>query len=469
MNLFENLSDLYANNVAIISETNESLSYAKLDEISNDLKDKLPQRSLVFSLSKNSLGSICGYFSFLKNKVVPLMLEAKIDFELLENLITFYKPTYLWLPSEDISKFPKGEVVYSVFDYSLLKLESQSLFKLNDDLALLLATSGSTGSPKLVMLTYENIKSNALSIIEYLSIDQNERPITTLPMSYSFGLSIINSHLYSGATLLLTNRSLFEKEFWTFLKEQKATSLSGVPYTFEMLKKLRFTRMDFPSLITLTQAGGKMNIDLNKEFAEFCHNNDKRLFVMYGQTEATARMSYLPHEQSLSKLGSMGIAIPGGQFSLINENGQTITESNVVGELVYKGRNVSLGYAECGVELSKLDENKGVLITGDMAKRDDDGFYYIVGRKKRFVKIFGNRINLDETERLLKNIVPDCACVGNDDQMFIYINEEPRSEEVRKFISTKTGIHHSAFSIRIIDKIPKNSSGKTIYSGLILK
>lgn len=469
MNLFENLSDLYANNMAVISETNESLSYAKLDEVSNYLKDKLPQRTLIFCLNKNSLGSFCGYFSFLKNKVVPLMLEAKIDSELLENLISLYKPAYLWLPNEDTSKFPKGEVVCSVFDYSLLKLESQNTFKLNEDLALLLATSGSTGSPKLVMLTYENIKSNAFSIIEYLSIDNKERPITTLPMSYSFGLSIINSHLYSGATILLINRSLFEKDFWAFLKVQKATSLSGVPYTFEMLKKLRFTKMDLPYLNTLTQAGGKMNIDLNKEFAEFCHSNDKRLFVMYGQTEATARMSYLPHEKSLSKLGSMGIAIPGGQFSLINENGQTITESNVAGELVYKGRNVSLGYAECGEELLKSDENKGVLITGDMAKRDDDSFYYIVGRKKRFVKIFGNRINLDETERLLKNIVPDCACVGNDDQMFIYINEESRSEEVRKFISTKTGVHHSAFSIRIIDKIPKNSSGKTIYSGLILQ
>lgn len=469
MNLFENLTNLHAENLAIISDNNESISYAKLDEVSDYLKDKLPQRSLIFSLNKNSLGSFCGYFSFFKNKVVPLMLEAKIDFELLENLISLYKPAYLWLPSEDILRFPEGKVVCSVFDYSLLKLENQSTFKLNEDLALLLTTSGSTGSPKLVMLTYENIKSNALSIIEYLSIDNKERPITTLPMSYSFGLSIINSHLYSGATILLTNRSLFEKDFWAFLKAQKATSLSGVPYTFEMLKKLRFTKMDLPYLNTLTQAGGKMNIGLNKEFAEFCHSNDKRLFVMYGQTEATARMSYLPHEKSLSKLGSMGIAIPGGQFSLINENGQTITESNVVGELVYKGRNVSLGYAECGEELSKFDENKGVLITGDMAKRDDDSFYYIVGRKKRFVKIFGNRINLDETERLLKNTVSDCACVGNDDQMFIYINDESRSEEVRKFISTKTGIHHSAFSIRIIDKIPKNSSGKTIYSGLILK
>jgi long-chain acyl-CoA synthetase len=468
MNLFENLTKSYANNIAVINDNEEKISYAKFDDHSKYLKDKVPARSLVFSLNKNTLGSIIGYYSFLKNKVVPLMLEAKMDFELLENLIATYSPEYLWLPSENTSLFQNAEVVCSIYDYSLIKLECKNKFILNNDLALLLGTSGSTGSPKLVMLTYENIKANALSILEYLSIDEKERPITTLPMSYSFGLSIINSHFYAGATLLLTNRSLLEKEFWTFLKQQKATSLSGVPYTFEILKKLRFSRMELPSLKTLTQAGGKMNNDLNKEFAEFCLENKKRLFVMYGQTEATARMSYLPHKKALSKLGSMGIAIPGGLFSLIDLDGQIINENEVVGELVYQGKNVSLAYAECGNDLAKADKNKGKLITGDMAKRDNDGYYYIVGRKKRFVKIFGNRVNLDETERLLKNTVSDCACIGNDDQIVIYITDESLTDEVRSFISSKTGIHHSAFSIKYINSIPKNTSGKTIYSKLSL-
>jgi long-chain acyl-CoA synthetase len=469
LNIFENITEVYADNNAVIDDDGESISYARLADLSKYIKSKIPVRSLVFSLNKNSLGSLVGYFSFMKNKVVPLMLEVDMDFGLLEDLILTYSPEYLWLPKENVSKFPKGQVVCSVLDYSLLKLNDTGNISLNDELALLLATSGSTGSPKLVMISYENIKSNALSILEYLSIDQNERPITTLPMSYSFGISIINSHFFAGATLLLTNRSFFEREFWAFLKKQNATSLSGVPYTFEMLKKLRFFRMELPSLVTLTQAGGKMNNELNKEFAEFCYNNNKRLFVMYGQTEATARMSYLPHEKSLSKLGSMGIAIPGGQFGLIDENRQIITENNVIGELVYNGKNVSLGYAECKEDLSKPDENRGVLVTGDMAKRDDDGYYYIVGRKKRFIKIFGNRINLDETERLVKNIVSDCACVGDDDQMNIYISDSTRIDEVRSFISSKTGIHHSAFSVRFIDTIPKNSSGKTIYSRLTME
>jgi long-chain acyl-CoA synthetase len=466
MDIFENLANSHFSNSAIITDDNVNITYGDLKKISVFFKNKIPQRSLVFSLNKNSVGSLCGYISFLKNKVVPLLLDVKIDFELLLKLKTIYRPNYIWLPTEDIVKFSDGKVVYNLYDYSLIEFEKEGLLNLNDELALLLTTSGSTGSPKLVRISYDNIKSNALSIIEYLSIDCNERPITTLPMSYSFGLSIINSHLYSGATILLTNLSLFEKEFWTFFKIQKATSLSGVPYVFEMLKRLRFTKMDLPNLSTLTQAGGKMNIDLNREFSEFCQNNNKKLFIMYGQTEATARMSYLPYEKSLEKLGSIGIAIPSGKFSLIDSKGQIITQSNIEGELVYEGGNVTLGYAECLEDLSKSDENNGKLLTGDIAKRDLDGYYYLVGRKKRFVKIFGNRINLDELESLIKNIISECACVGNDDKIYVYLIDESRIEEVSNFVSQKTSINSSAFSIRFIDSIPKNSSGKTNYAAL---
>ena len=466
MNLFDIPAKFSLQNIAIISEDDISISYAELDNFSKFLKDKIPSRSLIFSLNKNTLGSLVGYFSFMKNKVVPLMLDAKMDIQLIDSLITCYQPEYLWLPTDDSPNFPNSNIICSLFDYSLIKLKNCYNQQLHEDLALLLATSGSTGSPKVVKLSYQNIKSNTSSIIEYLSINQNERPITTLPMSYSFGLSIINSHLCSGATLLLTNRSLFEKEFWSFLKKEKATSLSGVPYTFDMLKKLRFTRMDLPHLQTLTQAGGKMNNDLNKDFAEFCKISKKRFFVMYGQTEATARMSYLPHEFSLSKIGSMGIAIPNGRFSLINEAGETIQESNIIGELVFEGLNVSMGYAKCVNDLSHNDENKGRLFTGDLAKRDVDGFYYIVGRKKRFLKIFGNRVNLDETERLLKDINSECACTGSDDKIIVYTTDNLKIDKIRDYISSKLGLHHSAFSIKYIESIPKNSSGKTIYSDL---
>ena len=257
-----------------------------------------------------------------------------------------------------------------------------------------------------------------------------------------------------------------EKSFWDFLRAQEATSFSGVPYTFEMLKKLRFFRMDLHSLKTITQAGGKLSLDLSREFAEYAVNRGIRFIVMYGQTEASPRMSYLPPEYALSKCGSIGIAIPGGELFLVDKNGIVIDGNNQDGELAYRGANVSLGYAECQEDLAKGDERGGVLFTGDMARRDENGFYYINGRMKRFIKLFGNRVNLDEAEHIVKELVSDCACCGSDDQMLIYITEPNRENEVRQLLASRTGIHQSAFFVKVIPQIPKNESGKTLYSNL---
>lgn len=463
--LFSNLNT-FNNSLAVITDQGESILYKDIETYSSVIYSKINHRCLVFCFCKNTIDSLIGYISFVTNKVVPLMLDAGLENDLLNGLIKLYQPEYLWIPIERKVEFDCQKIDFQTTEYCLVKLKQDMQYPLHNDLAILLTTSGSTGSPKLVRLSYENVLANAQSIAQYLSIDSAERPITTLPMHYSFGLSVINSHLLKGSTLLLTTRSLMEKEFWAFLKSEKATSLSGVPYTYEMLKRLRIFRMDLPYLKTLTQAGGKLNIELTKEFAEYCHETNKRFFVMYGQTEATARMSYLPYEQSLSKLGSIGIAIPKGTFQLIDEKNDEIKDDDKVGELVYSGPNVSLGYAECGADLSLGDENKGKLFTGDLAKKDKDNYYYIVGRKKRFIKLFGNRINLDETEQLLKTIIHDCACTGEDDKMVIFITEPSRLDEVKKYISTKTGINHSAFIVKIISKIPKNESGKTIYSKL---
>ena len=189
---------------------------------------------------------------------------------------------------------------------------------------------------------------------------------------------------------------------------------------------------------------------------------------MYGQTEATARMSYLPYKRSLEKYGSMGIAIPGGTFHLIDVDGTDIEKADVVGELVYEGPNVTLGYAECQYDLSKGDERNGILVTGDMAKRDEDGYYYIVGRKKRFLKIYGNRVNLDETERMIQSQFDgmECACVGEDDHMQIYVTDKNMEKDVTEFITNKTGLNWKAFTVHYIEEIPKNESGKKNYQKL---
>lgn len=460
----------YDKHVAMIDDKGTEVTYRELAEMQQRMMDAIGKRTLVVSLCKNSIGSVAGYIAFLNMRIVPMLLNAQLERELMANILSIYLPAFLWIPSDMVSEelFSDMEVIYSEYDYSLLKTSYQKEYPLYPELGLLLTTSGSTGSPKFVRQSYTNILSNAQSIAEYLQLDETERPITTLPMNYTYGLSIINSHLLVGATVLVTDKSLMQKEFWEFFKEQKATSFGGVPYTYEILNKLRFMHMELPSLGTMTQAGGKLTPELHAKFAAYAAEQNKKFVVMYGQCEATARMGYLPAEKAVEKCGSMGIAIPGGKFTLIDVNGVPVQKAHETGELVYEGANVTLGYAECGEDLIHGDERNGILQTGDMAQYDEDGYYYIVGRKKRFLKIYGNRINLDEMDRLIKGAFDqtDCATAGVDDHLYIFITEKGKEKAIRDFAVEKTGLNPAAFQTVILDSIPKNDAGKTLYKEL---
>lgn len=456
----------YGTRTALISQDGNTVSYQEMLRQADEIGQAVGKRCLVFSMCRNCICSVTGYIGFLRRHVVPVMIAEHIAPDLLANLLETYHPSYFYLPSEHTALVPCGTEVWSSDGYTLLQLDYEQDYELADELALLLTTSGSTGSPKLVRQSVRNIDVNTRSIVEYLGITENDRAITTLPMSYTYGLSILQTHLAQGAAIILTEATLMDKCFWTLFREQEATTFGGVPYIYEMLKKLRFARMDLPSLRYMTQAGGKLAKELAEEFSEICVQKGIRLIVMYGQTEATARMAYLPWEYAQSKAGSMGIAIPGGAFRLIDVDGNVIEEPEVAGELVYTGENVTLGYAQDRFDLNKPDENHGVLHTGDMAKRDADGFYYIVGRKKRFLKLFGSRVNLDEVECLLRQEGFECACTGTDDHMDIYVTDAIQIDRVKTYIKEHTSINYNGFQVHAIDAIPRNSAGKILYSAL---
>lgn len=458
----------YGDSTAVYCEDGSTVSYSRFQQDSDRLAAALPGRCLVFNLCRNSYGSLLGYVTFLQNRIVPFLTEADGNQQMLAKLIDDYKPDYLWCPVEDAGRFPEYRPCAEAGGYLLLKTGFENCFPLYDELALLLTTSGSTGSPKLVRQSYTNIMANTESIVEYLKIDTAERAITTLPMSYTYGLSILNTHLYAGGGVILTQKTLMQREFWQQFKEYRATSFGGVPYTYEILEKLRFFRMDLPSLRTMTQAGGKLLPELHKKFAAFAQETGRIFVVMYGQTEATARMAWLPPDRALEKYGSMGVPIPGGCFTLIDAAENVIEIPETVGELVYTGKNVTLGYAERGEDLAKGDERNGVLQTGDMAKRDSDGFYYIVGRKKRFLKIFGNRVNLDEVERMLQSAFPgfECVCGGFDDKMFVLVTAEGMGEEIETYLAAQLKLNRIAFTVKTIPRIPRNDSGKVVYREL---
>ena len=458
--------DRFGDKPALIDEGGATLTYAQLAAEGRALTQAVGGRCLTFCLCENAPGSVMGYAGLINGGAVPLLLPAGIDTELLKTLYDTYRPAYLWAPEG--FAWENCPTVHAALGYHLLKTPFGVETALHPELALLLTTSGSTGSPKLVRQSYQNIRANTQSIVEYLRITSEERPITTLPMSYTYGLSILNTHLWVGATVLTARSGIAQRGFWDFFKREGATSFGGVPYTYEMLDRMRFTRMDLPSLRTLTQAGGKLAPALHAKYAEWCQRTGRQFVVMYGQCEATARMAYLPWERSLEKAGAMGIAIPGGRFELIGANGEIITAPGQVGELRYFGENVTMGYAENAAQLALGDERHGVLDTGDMATVDADGYYTIVGRKKRFLKLFGNRVNLDEVERMLRAAFPDvdCAVGGRDDHLTVYATSASALPAMREYLSQKTGLPVSGFFTKAVAQIPKNEAGKTLYKDL---
>ena len=391
-----------------------------------------------------------------------VLLDGSKDMGIVQGLANHYMPEYIWIPTNRVDELGRGVPVITYEDYTLINW-ADSQYEINPDMLLCLTTSGTTGSPKLVKLTEKNLKSNAESIAEYLKITEKERAITSLPMYYSFGMSVINSHLIKGATLLLTDKAVIQREFLNFLKEGKATSIAGVPYTYEMLRRLRFLKMDLPELKTMIQAGGKLNANIVKEYVEAAQASGKEFIVMYGQTEAAPRMSYLPFDKALEKYASIGIAIPGGKLSVRDVNDQEIITPDTDGELIYEGPNVCMGYAECIADLAKGDENNGVLHTGDVARFDSDGYFYITGRMKRFVKVWGNRCNLDATEQLVKAITTSCACVGVDDKITVLVTESGLEDKIKEYLVDKTGLNIRAFDVKVIEVIPTLPSGKLDY------
>ena len=461
LNLNKQAQDAFA----AVDALGNTLKYGELLDFSENMSTILPSRSLLFLLTENNVGGIAWSVGCINSGNVPLILNAHIEKELLYNLLDIYRPSYVCVPSL-MAVDLHYEVVCEYYGYTLLRTGMEDC-AMHPDLSHLLPTSGSTGSPKLVRHKYSNIEAAALNISTFFGLTSNDRPLLVLPLYYTMGLSVVFSHLYVGATVLITNQSMTDKAFWSFMKEQRATSFTGVPYSFEILNLMRFFRMDLPDLTLLTQGGGKIPRQLNLKFAEYCRDTGKRWIATYGQSEGTARMAYLPAEYAISKCGSIGRAVPNAELSLIDSDGNVIEGSHTEGEMCYRGKNVTMGYARSREDLLLGDERNGFMRTGDLAYRDEDGCYYIVGRMGRFLKLFGMRIGLDECEQIIKGKYPiECACVGTDDKMTVYLTDEKYAVAVKEVLVEKTKLVASAFEVKVIADIPKNEAGKILYSKL---
>ena len=417
----------------------------------------------------NSIESVAAYLGCLRHGHVPLLLGANLSPELLTTIIERYQPDFIYAPRTQPTE---GQIP----SYQL-SARTSAQTALHPELALLLSTSGSMGSPKLVRLSASNLQSNAQAIAHYLELSPQERPITSLPLNYSYGLSIMNSHLLVGATIVLTDLSVAQAQFWDLFNTQAATSLAGVPYTYQMLKRLRFTKMKLPTLATLTQAGGHLAPELVQEIATALVPQGVKFYVMYGQTEATARMSYVPQHMLEHKLGSIGIAIEHGKFRLEDEQGHEITTSHTTGALIYYGPNVNLGYATSKADLALGDINQGRLVTGDLAYFDEDHYFYIAGRRSRFIKLTGMRYSLNECEKILAQHGFTTICTGQDEHLCILliadegVSAQDRAQQVarlKELVASTFHLHHKLFVIKTAtpDAIARNEVGKIQYHEL---
>lgn len=451
--------------LAAVDDAGGQLTYGELVGFCGNITAALPKRELVFCLCENKVGSLAGLLALYDNKDVCLLINAAIDRGLLDNLCETYHPSYFWMPEGKCADFC-FETVLQYKDYVLCKTGNKAP-EMHSDLSLLMTTSGTTGSPKLVRHKYGNVESNAKNVAKAFGWTPEERGIIDLPMQYTMGLNVICSHLHAGATVLLVAANLMNPRYWQFIKEQKGTNFTGVPFSYEILNRLRFFRMDLPCLTTMAEGGGKLSDTLFAAFANYAEEKGKRFFATFGTTETTARLAFLPPENAVRKCGSIGKAIPEGNLYLIDENGNRIQEPDKEGELIYEGPNVTMGYAESVGDLTKGEEFCGVYHTGDIARMDEDGCFYIVGRLKRFLKLFGLRVSLDQCERIIsEHFGIECACTGDDNQMRIYITKDGLQEEVKQLMAEKTGLIAKSFAVKSIEAIPRFESGKTNYRAL---
>ncbi len=440
----------YGNSTCLIDEK-EKISYVDLAKKSDQIINKLPKRTLLALYFYPSIDCIAVYLGALRNNHTTILIDPYLDQSLKNKLLEKFNIEHVFNGKDWEENYRFNKVKH----------------KMNKDLRILLSTSGSTGSPKLIKISNRNLNANAKSIVEYMQLKPSDRAISSLPLHYSYGLSILNTHLAVGARFYLTSLPVTNKEFWTYFKKSQITGLAGVPATWRILRKLFFERMKLNSLRLITQAGGKLSNEEVNWLSKVGESQKYSVFIMYGQSEATARISYLRPEMISKKCGSIGQVIPGGQLYLKDENNKIIKKSNLEGELIYKGKNVMMGYAS---EIRDLNKNSYIdeLYTGDLAYYDNDGFFWITGRKKRFIKIFGNRFGLDDIESFINEKGIEASVVGKDDQLIVVLNEnkEIKSDYLISLLSNFYRIHHSAIDVIRLKDVPKNSAGKIEYSKL---
>lgn len=457
----------YKDNIAIIDNEHSDLSYRQVLKETNKIKKKIKDKSLILIVSENTLGSLLAYIFCIINDHVAIIIDSKTTRKNIIKIFKNYEPNFIFLSKEIKTMFKKEcSEKYNFFDQSLMKNKISKKKKLNKNLSVLLSTSGSMGLIKFVKLSKKNLKTNTDSIINYLKINNKDSAITNLPISYSYMISVINTHFEVGGSIIISKYSLIEKEFWKILKNSKITSFNGVPYTYEMLIRVGLKNIKIKTLKYLTQAGGKLETNKLREIINFCKKNNLKFFSMYGQTEASPRISYLKPEFSKKKIGSIGKGLSGNKIYIINNYGKKILKPYVKGEIINEGKNVFMGYSKNYNDLNRPNEKNYKLKTGDLGYFDKDGFFFITSRISRIAKIFGIRVDLGDLESLMSQKNYKVVCLSDNKKIFIFIEKKYNKKNLINTISEITNLNMSSFELIKLKHFPRTSNNKISYNEL---
>ena len=412
--------DLDHDGIAVVYDGRE-VTFRELKAMGEKLVADIPPRTVRLVKAANTPETVALYAACINNGIVPLMLPEKIDEALYEKLRVTYDGA-----------------------------------EVHEDLALLLSTSGSTGSPKLVRSSYPDLKTDCRCAAEDHRLSRDDVFLVPLPLCYAFGVQVMSACLYVGATMVLSSKTVMDPGFADLMDSSGATHFVGVPYMYEMMDRLNYFSRNFPRLRNLSISGGALGPALRRKYAEWARGAGKVFCEIYGQTETLAYMAKLETSEEPDRVGSIGKASSGGRFSL--KEG---------GELVYEGPIVAMGYATCAEDLLKGDEWKGVRETGDMATIDAEGYVTLTGRASRFIKIFGNRVSLQEVENILKDAFPasSIAATGADNDLHVFATAAS-AEEIERMLVAKLHFNATVMKVHMLDSMPLNANGKTDYQGL---
>jgi len=457
-NIFSSLKK-YNHKIAIKDEKLGNISYRELIFDVDKFKIKFSSKKLILILSNNSYEFLLLFIAAVKYDQLVLLSNPDLSHKEILQICKKYEPDYIFCKNEFTTN--KNYKINSRFnDYYLYEKSSKKTYKINPSLSCLLSTSGTTGDTKFVKISRENLYDNTIKISNTLKINSKDIAITTMPPYYSYALSVINTHLYKGASIIINNYSVINRNFWKLFEKFKPNNINGVPYIYEILEKINFEKLNIKSLKYITQAGGKIENNLKHKLINICKKKNIKFYIMYGQTEASPRISIMPWHLLKKFPDSVGYPLNGGKVWIKNKFQHN---QKTYGEIIYKGKNVFQGYSTSYKDLNSQIKNVNIIKTGDLGFIDAKGLIYITGRKKRILKIFGIRISLDNIEEELKKDNLNCICTGDDKKLKVLVKSKIDIEKLSNKIKYITKLPKSYFEIINTKEFKRNDIGKIIY------